>query len=136
MTQATRVGRALSTKAAYAHRALAASAFVTLLTLTRPAIACPSCETGQAARAQAWAEGFGFNLFVSIAPFVIVGAVSLWANGIGSAPAGRAARAGDREVEGLGRRVGRRRSSAVDGDRRRSAAVNSGRRRLTAIDGD
>ncbi len=76
-----------------ARSALRAAAFVAALAAARPALACPDCEAGREARSQAWAEGFGFNVAIALAPFALLGAASAWANRIGR-PGARAGRAG------------------------------------------
>ena len=50
-----------------------------------PAGACPDCTVGREARAQLWSDGFGLNLLLALVPFLVIGAVSLWANRIGRA---------------------------------------------------
>ncbi|HEU4410248.1 MAG TPA: hypothetical protein VFS43_33640 [Polyangiaceae bacterium] len=70
--------------------ALAAASIAAALAFARPALACPDCAPGREARAQAWQDDFGFNLSVALLPFVLIGAVSAWANGIGQPPALRA----------------------------------------------
>lgn len=102
-TVAARARWAHAKGAAYVRWGFASAAFLACLTPTRLAIACPNCATGREARAQAWAEGLGFNLFVSVLPFAIIGAVSLWADGIGRTPAARGALEGEPEAETLDR---------------------------------
>lgn len=48
-----------------------------------PAEACPDCATGREARAQVWGDDFGVDLLLGLAPFLIIGAISAWANRIG-----------------------------------------------------
>ena len=58
---------------------------IALLVIARPAGACPDCAVGRRARAQLWTDDFGPNLLLALAPFLIIGAVSVWANRIGRA---------------------------------------------------
>ncbi len=41
------------------------------------ASACPDCPEAREARHLVWTQGFGFNLFVTTLPFVVVAAVIL-----------------------------------------------------------
>ena len=67
------------------HSLSTATALVTLLIAARSAGACPDCAVGRQARAQLWTDDFGLNLVLALVPFLIIGAVSLWANRIGRA---------------------------------------------------
>ena len=59
------------------------TAFLAAFTLTCAAAACPRCAEGIEARARVWTEGFASNLLLALAPFVLIGAGSAWANRIG-----------------------------------------------------
>ncbi len=48
-----------------------------------PAAACPRCAEGITARSEVWNSGFGFNLLVTVMPFLIIGVVSFAAERIG-----------------------------------------------------
>lgn len=47
------------------------------------ALACPDCALGRATRALVWNQNFLFNAAVSLAPFLLIAAASVWANRIG-----------------------------------------------------
>jgi hypothetical protein len=53
------------------------------LLLTRIAFACPSCPTTNTVRWIVLGDGFWFNALVAVLPFIVVGAVSYFAHGIG-----------------------------------------------------
>ena len=59
------------------------TALVISLTVARPAGACPDCAVGRQARAQLWTDGFSQNLLLALAPFLVIGALSVGANRIG-----------------------------------------------------
>lgn len=61
------------------------AALVATLTTAWASWACPNCAVGRVARQQVWEEGLATNLVIALAPFVIVGMVSLWAERIGKA---------------------------------------------------
>lgn len=65
-----------------------ATGLVGVLTLQAAvARACPDCAVGRAARRRVWLDDFALNLAVALLPFLVVAAVSLWADRIGrSAP--------------------------------------------------
>ena len=48
------------------------------LSSAAPAWACPRCAAGIAARSELWNKGLVFNVLSALAPFLVVGAVSLW----------------------------------------------------------
>jgi len=52
-------------------------------TLSRLGGACPDCPVGRAARQQVAEDGLAANLLIAMAPFVIIGLVSLWAERLG-----------------------------------------------------
>jgi hypothetical protein len=67
-------------------RRLAAAALlfgVNLSGASPVARACPDCTLGRVARAQVWSHDFLFNAAVSLTPFLLVVAVSVWADRIG-----------------------------------------------------
>jgi hypothetical protein len=64
-------------------RAAAAPTALGTLALTTPAAACPDCAIGKQARSEVWGRDFGFNLFVALLPFVIIGAICARAEGVG-----------------------------------------------------
>jgi hypothetical protein len=53
-----------------------------------PVRACPDCSVGRAARAQLWSDDFTFNLAVTLLPFVLVIAASIWADRRGQVAGG------------------------------------------------
>ena len=67
------------------HRLSVVTALLALLVAARTAGACPDCAVGRQARAQLWTDDFGLNLLLALAPFLIIGAVSVGANRIGRA---------------------------------------------------
>jgi hypothetical protein len=64
---------------------LSAVAFFAMLTSAWAGAACPSCAEGRAARQQVFGDGFATSLMITLAPFVLVGLVSMWAERIGKA---------------------------------------------------
>ena len=50
-----------------------------LLASTGRLAACPSCPAGEEARAQVVHQDLGTNLLVALAPFLLVGLASRWA---------------------------------------------------------
>ena len=63
-------------------RRFVAIGFLTLVQST-PAAACPSCEIGKRARALVFIDGAFLHLVAVVLPFVVIAAVSLWADGLG-----------------------------------------------------
>ena len=41
--------------------------------------ACPSCATGEQARSEVWTDGVAANVGIALLPFVIIGAICVWA---------------------------------------------------------
>jgi hypothetical protein len=64
-------------------RAAAPAAALGTLARTTPAAACPDCAVGKQARSEVWGHDFGFNLFVALLPFVIIGAICARAEAVG-----------------------------------------------------
>lgn len=64
---------------------VSAVAFLALFIRTSVAWSCPGCPAGRAAREQVYGDGFATNLAVALAPFIVIGVVSLWADRIGRA---------------------------------------------------
>jgi hypothetical protein len=56
---------------------------VALALLAPPALACPGCAAGVAARAEVLADDFVRNLAIAVLPFVIIGAVCMRAEEVG-----------------------------------------------------
>ena len=52
-----------------------AAALLVSLGWVAPAIACPNCAVGRQARSEVWNEDFGFNLFVALLLFLVIGGV-------------------------------------------------------------
>ena len=75
-------------RVAIARAILLATTLLASLALAAPVGACPDCAVGRQARAQVWTDDFGANMFVALAPFLIIGAVSVWVNRIGGRPNG------------------------------------------------
>ena len=59
------------------------------LAIQTPAEACPNCAVGRQARTEVFRESFGFNLFVALLPFLMIGAICLRAEAIGRQAAGK-----------------------------------------------
>jgi hypothetical protein len=62
---------------------LTVAALLVILGVSARAEACPRCSEGEAARQLMYADGFLRNLASLLLPFVLVGAVSAGAQGIG-----------------------------------------------------
>ncbi len=56
-----------------------------LIALGTPATAwaCPECPIGETARQQVLAQDFAQNLLIALAPFLLIAATCVWAEGIG-----------------------------------------------------
>lgn len=79
-----RDGRFLTARA-FAGRAFACCvAAATTFSATTVAYACPSCPVGRTARQQVFDQDFGTNLLIAFVPFLLVGLVARWAEGLGS----------------------------------------------------
>lgn len=59
------------------------TSFLAALTAAWTAFACPNCPVGRAARQQVCDDGLATNLVIALAPFLLVGMVSVWAERIG-----------------------------------------------------
>jgi hypothetical protein len=65
-------------------RALIACAALTVTTtVTLTVEACPNCAAGREARSEVWSGDFVFNFFVSVVPFLLIGAICVCAEAIG-----------------------------------------------------
>jgi hypothetical protein len=53
------------------------------LALPSSAGACPSCPIGNQARSEVWNQDFGFNVFVALLPFLVIGAICARVEAIG-----------------------------------------------------
>jgi hypothetical protein len=53
----------------------AALALVAVAAVAFSAGACPNCPAGRQARCEVWNDHFGFNLFVVLLPFLLIGAI-------------------------------------------------------------
>lgn len=58
-------------------------ASVALLIAPAAARACPECPIGETARQQVLAQDFAQNLLIALAPFLLIAATCVWAEGIG-----------------------------------------------------
>jgi hypothetical protein len=60
-------------------------ASVVLIWTYAPAVvwACPECPIGKTAREQVLAHDFAQNLLIALAPFLLIAATCVWAEGIG-----------------------------------------------------
>jgi hypothetical protein len=61
------------------------ASFFAAFTAAGAAWACPNCPVGRAARQQVCDDGLATNLVIALVPFLLVGAVSVWAERIGRA---------------------------------------------------
>ncbi len=77
---AERKSRAATPRGARTRSAWCTRAVIALASLgsAAPALACPRCAAGVAARGEVLQQGFTFNLLSALAPFLLVCAVCLW----------------------------------------------------------
>jgi hypothetical protein len=62
---------------------LVLSASCVVATASTSVEACPNCEAGRQARSEVWSDDFGFNLSVTLLPFLVIGAICLHAESMG-----------------------------------------------------
>jgi hypothetical protein len=71
--------RGAMTRGMHRARLERAASVVAAVGVTSSADACPSCATGRQARSEVWNDDFGFHLFAALLPYLLIGAICIYA---------------------------------------------------------